>query len=50
MADGRRPEPAPGFEGVGDAEAGERGLEWRAEAVGRRDDERDPFGRDPAAK
>src|SRR5207249_7228428 len=33
-----------------DAEAGERGLERRTEALGRRDDERDPFGGDAAAK
>src|SRR5262249_61169350 len=47
---GRRAEPAPRLERVRDAEACERRLERRAEALGRWDDERDALRRDALAE
>src|SRR5262249_3580093 len=50
VAHGRRAEPPPRLERVRDAEAGERRLERRAEAPGRRDDERAALRRDALAQ
>jgi phage shock protein A len=49
VPDGRRAQPAPRLERVGDAEAREHRLERRAEALRRRHEERDLLGRNALA-